>query len=64
MGGWIWFLMGFAGLSLLGIGLYYGQYKTSHPPHTRGEDLRRDVATRELYHEEDEREARQEAMRR
>ena len=59
MTAWIWMLMGLLGLTALGVAMYYGQFKTTHPRHTPEEDRRRDRATRELYDEtEHEREAR------
>lgn len=53
MTAWIWMLMGLLGLLALAAGIYYGQYKSTHPAHTRREDRRRDAATRQLYREEE-----------
>jgi hypothetical protein len=49
MTAWIWMFMGLLGFIALAAAMSYGQYKTSHPPHTRREDRKRDKATRELY---------------
>lgn len=51
MTAWIWMLLGLLGLIALAAGLYYGQYRTTHPRHTRKEDRLRDQATRRLYDE-------------
>ena len=50
---WLWMLMGLLGLAALAAGLAYGQYRSTHPAHTRSEDRRRDAATRELYRQEE-----------
>lgn len=49
MTAWIWMLLGLLGLTALGAAIYYGQYKTTHPPITRKENRRRDEAVRDLY---------------
>ena len=51
MTGWLWLLMGVAGLTAFGATLYLAQYKTTHPPHTPDEDRHLNAATRELYSE-------------
>jgi hypothetical protein len=58
MTAWIWLAMGLVGLIALGLAMYYGQYKSTHPPHTRGEDRNRDAATRHLYEKVEEDRAR------
>jgi len=50
---WLWLFMGLFGLIALAAGIYYGQYRSTHPAHSRREDLRRDAATRRLYNEEE-----------
>lgn len=49
MTAWIWLLMGLIGIAALGAFIYYGQYKDTHPAHSRREDQKRDRATRKVY---------------
>lgn len=51
MTAWIWMLLGLGGLLVLAGAMYYGQFKSAHPPHSRGEDRHLDAATREIYNE-------------
>lgn len=51
MNGFLWMLLGLLGLFGLAAAMYYGQFKTTHPAHTRREDRHLDKATREIYEE-------------
>jgi hypothetical protein len=54
MTAWLWLLLGLMSVVALAAGLYYGQLKSTHPPHTPREDRERDRATRQTYEEIEE----------